>query len=581
MVKALALPAAGALAALAFPPRRLAVAAPVGVALGLVVLARLRLRRSGAAGAVVWAAGFFAVLLSWSVRFGLPAYVALVTVEAALLAPVGWVAVSARRHGRLRWAAAVTSAWVLGEAVRARWPVGGFEWGQLGYVWSDAPWRRAAAAAGVLGLTGLTVGVCALIASPSWPEPLAAPRARRRALPAALLASVALVVTSSVWWTRPVGVIDVAVVQVDPVCTGPVVECPDEDARLLARHVEATAEVTSRPDLLVWGEGALGAETSAAAGRAVVDAGGRLPAPLLAGVTSPAGPGRFTNRNVLYDAEGDVVAQYTKRHPVPFGEYVPARSLLGWVGDVGRLVPADLLPGALPGSLPVAGTVLGTVSSFEVSFSREVRAAGRGATGVVTLTSEVSYGRSAVSDQLLQMARLRAVELQKPVVVAATTGRSAVIEADGVQGPTTDLLSGAVLSQPVRLRVGATPYGLTGDAPLVLAACAALVWADGRVWAGFGRVLGLTARRERSAAARPRDGGCRSSASASRSRRLVSQNLAFAAAAIAVLVGFDLAGRLPLPLGVAGHEGSTVIVALNGLRLLRASAWKTVGATTR
>ncbi|MDQ0983345.1 heavy metal translocating P-type ATPase [Streptomyces sp. V2I9] len=56
-------------------------------------------------------------------------------------------------------------------------------------------------------------------------------------------------------------------------------------------------------------------------------------------------------------------------------------------------------------------------------------------------------------------------------------------------------------------------------------------------------------------------------------RRLVLQNLAIAGTFIAVLVAWDLTGTLPLPLGVAGHEGSTIIVALNGLRLLRGSAW--------
>ncbi|MFF9502967.1 heavy metal translocating P-type ATPase [Streptomyces sp. NPDC014656] len=55
--------------------------------------------------------------------------------------------------------------------------------------------------------------------------------------------------------------------------------------------------------------------------------------------------------------------------------------------------------------------------------------------------------------------------------------------------------------------------------------------------------------------------------------RLVVQNLVIAGAFIAVLVAWDLLGTLPLPLGVAGHEGSTVLVGLNGLRLLRASAW--------
>lgn len=58
-----------------------------------------------------------------------------------------------------------------------------------------------------------------------------------------------------------------------------------------------------------------------------------------------------------------------------------------------------------------------------------------------------------------------------------------------------------------------------------------------------------------------------------RARRLVIQNLAIAGTFLTVLVAWDLLGTLPLPLGVAGHEGSTVIVGLNGLRLLREAAW--------
>ncbi|MBT2225071.1 heavy metal translocating P-type ATPase [Nonomuraea sp. NEAU-A123] len=61
---------------------------------------------------------------------------------------------------------------------------------------------------------------------------------------------------------------------------------------------------------------------------------------------------------------------------------------------------------------------------------------------------------------------------------------------------------------------------------------------------------------------------------ARRARRLVIANLIIAATFIAVLVAWDLLGDLPLPLGVAGHEGSTVIVGLNGLRLLRGAAWR-------
>lgn len=59
-----------------------------------------------------------------------------------------------------------------------------------------------------------------------------------------------------------------------------------------------------------------------------------------------------------------------------------------------------------------------------------------------------------------------------------------------------------------------------------------------------------------------------------RARRLVVQNLVIAGTFITGLVIWDLAGTLPLPLGVAGHEGSTVIVGLNGLRLLADGAWR-------
>ncbi|HEY2263266.1 MAG TPA: HAD-IC family P-type ATPase, partial [Streptosporangiaceae bacterium] len=60
---------------------------------------------------------------------------------------------------------------------------------------------------------------------------------------------------------------------------------------------------------------------------------------------------------------------------------------------------------------------------------------------------------------------------------------------------------------------------------------------------------------------------------ARRARRIVTANLAIAAVIIAGLAAWDLGGHLPLPLGVLGHEGSTVIVGLNGLRLLRPGAW--------
>lgn len=65
-----------------------------------------------------------------------------------------------------------------------------------------------------------------------------------------------------------------------------------------------------------------------------------------------------------------------------------------------------------------------------------------------------------------------------------------------------------------------------------------------------------------------------------RARRIVIANLAIAGTLIVALVAWDLFGHLPLPLGVAGHEGSTVIVGLNGMRLLASSAWSATPRST-
>lgn len=66
-----------------------------------------------------------------------------------------------------------------------------------------------------------------------------------------------------------------------------------------------------------------------------------------------------------------------------------------------------------------------------------------------------------------------------------------------------------------------------------------------------------------------------------RARRVITANLAIAATFIAALTLWDLIGTLPLPLGVAGHEGSTILVGLNGLRLLRTAAWRRAATTHR
>jgi apolipoprotein N-acyltransferase len=443
---------AGVVAAGAFPPADLAVLGILGAAVGLWLMGEARTRRGGAAVAAGFALGTFGALYLWSARFGLPAYLALVVSQALFLVPVRLVAAGRDQRTSWRWIASVTGAWTLVEALRAQLPLGGFEWGQLGNTAHGLPLLPAAAAVGTLGLTALLVALAAAMVTAARPVAPTDRWHRWRASAAVFGRTTVAVVAGSVPWTEPTGTMTVAAVRVDPVCPGRyAVDCPGERAELLTRHLAITAAL---------------------------------------------GDGRFANRNLLFDEHGELLGGYDKRQPVPFGEYVPARRWLGDIGDVGRLVPSDMQWGDAPGQLPLPSTTLGTVSSWEVTFSRLVRDTGRLGEAVVTLTTQSTYERAAVSDQLLRTAQLRAAELQRPVLVAATTGRSAAIDATGQRVAENRLDGGNLLVVEVELTAGETPFARWGDLLVVATAIVLLVGAALRVtrwWSTRVRPTGVEA----------------------------------------------------------------------------------------
>jgi apolipoprotein N-acyltransferase len=182
----------------------------------------------------------------------------------------------------------------------------------------------------------------------------------------------------------------------------------------------------------------------------------------------------YYNRAYLVSPSGDVIDAYDKVHLVPFGEYVPLKRFLPFVG---RLVVAagDFKSGQDPAplSLPQAGA--GVLICYESIFPEPARTMTRkGARILLNLTNDAWFGMTSAPHQHLSMAVFRAVENRRPLARAANTGFSAFINIRGEITRTTDLFSEAVISRElVPGSAELTVYGRYGDFfPLFLLALA-------------------------------------------------------------------------------------------------------------
>ena len=148
-------------------------------------------------------------------------------------------------------------------------------------------------------------------------------------------------------------------------------------------------------------------------------------------VNSPTQVGD-TFKNSVFLVDGDTGTQrYDKRHLVPFGEYVPLGRWLPFLQRVARAA-GDFTPGREGRLLDWLGHRLGVAICFEILFPAEVAERVRGgATLLVTVTNDAWYENSAAPWQHLRAALFRAAENRRPVLRAAITGVSAVIDGDG------------------------------------------------------------------------------------------------------------------------------------------------------
>ncbi len=482
----------------------------VAVPLVLVSLIGRRLWAAVLVG-FAFAVSFFLVNLSFTSRYVGPVpWLALALFEAIVTA-VCLVTITLAhrwipRALRGRWwrlialPAVVAALWVTWEQVLGSWPYGGFPWGRIGVTQSNGPLADVASWVGMSGLSFLVVFACA--AAIELARGLRGARAALRArLPTALRtfaapalpAAVTLVLLFALpqFPTADAGSIRVGAVQGN----GPAGYFDERTAdAVLNAQLQATAPIIGEPmDVLLWPEGGVDSDpTHDDVTAAVLDGlAERIGAPLLVSAVTQRGDEYF-NSSLLWEAGADNPVQvYDKRHPVPFGEFVPDRWLYGALApDLVGLIQREWTPGTTAPVFDVEGTRVGLAICFDVIFDDVVWDGARdGAEVYMFQTNNADFRGTSENLQQLAFARMRAIETGRAVVNISTVGTSQVIAPDGseIAGLRADV-AGHLLTD-VPLRTGLTPAVILGPwiqlllgwgGLVVLAVAGLRVWRVGR-----------------------------------------------------------------------------------------------------
>ncbi|MFH8613078.1 apolipoprotein N-acyltransferase [Streptomyces sp. NPDC018029] len=527
---------AGALPALAFPAPSLWWFAYVALVPWMLLARSAPTARRAALDGWLGGLGFMVAVHHWL----LPSLHVFTVVIAALLgllwAPWGWLV---RRFlggvptsGRAAAALVVLpSGWLMVELVRS-WEGLGGPWGLLGSSqWQVTPALRLASVGGVWLISAFVValntGVALLVvaaaarrsasgaSAPGAPASYAsasyapAPGSSSSVSPgvpvvpalAGLLAVVTATCAAWAWAPRPesAGHVRIAVVQPGIIEDG----IASADKRL-AREEALTRTLVGRdPDLVVWGESSVGYDLADRpdVARRITALSREVGADILVNVDARRSdrPGIFKS-SVLVGPDGPTGDRYDKMRLVPFGEYIPARSLLGWATSVGKAAGEDrrrgdrqvvMNTGGDTGSGTGTGTDTDTGSGgqhlrfgplvcFESAFPDMSRRLTRdGAQLLLAQSATSSFQSSWAPGQHASLAALRAAETGRPMVHATLTGVSAVHAPDGSRvGSPLGTSASAAAVYDVPLGKGETAYVKWGDWPvhaalLVLAALAA------------------------------------------------------------------------------------------------------------
>ncbi|MFE7241338.1 apolipoprotein N-acyltransferase [Streptomyces sp. NPDC057580] len=475
---------AGALPALAFPAPDLWWFAYIALVPWLLLIRSAGTGRRAALDGWLGGTGYLLAVHNWL----LPSLHVFLVILAALLgllwAPWGLL-VSRLLGGSpsvARVGAAlivVPSGWLMIELARS-WDALGGPWGLLGASQWQVPMAlRVASVGGVWLVSLLVVGVNTAVTL------LLVTSAARTA--AAVGIVVGALAVGAIWrWApqpEPAGTARIAVVQPG------VVEGSNSVELRFARSEQLTRTLVGRQlDLVVWGESSVGEDLSqrpdlaARIAKLSREVGTDVLVNMDARQTDGSGRTGIFKSAVLVGPDGPTGDRYDKMRLVPFGEYIPARSVLGWVTSVGKAAGEDRLRGNRQVVMSVpeppspvhssrAGAErlrIGPLICFESAFPDMSRRLARdGAQLLIAQSSTSTFQHSWAPAQHASLGALRAAESGRPMVHATLTGISTVYDAQGHRIGTplgTDTSAAAVFDVP--LATGTTLYVRLGDWPV-------------------------------------------------------------------------------------------------------------------
>lgn len=490
----------GAVLYLSFPPRPLWWLAPLAFT-GLGLALRNRRARAAFGYGLVFGVTFYLLHLVWiedflGADFGSTPWLALSGLM-GLFAALACAAMPlvARLPAAPVWMA---SLYLGQEALRTLVPLNGFPWGRVAFSQPEGVFTSLASIGGAP-----LVGFAVLVTGFGLAQLLGSARERGRWRPSigASLAVVLPIVAGLCAWPTigtagTSGSLVVAVVQGNAPNLGLGLLGAREEIR--ANHLaeserlrKAIAAGAPRPDLVVWPETATDVAGHDREIDRVVDEFG---VPAVIGSLYHLPGGFAENAAVLWQPGTGQAERYAKQELVPFAEYVPLRPIARWFTPFLDNT-ADMRAGTSPGVLDTGVAKVGVAICYEAAYDYVARESVRaGANLIAVPTNNAWYGPGEMSYQQLAMSRLRAVEHGRAVVVAATSGVSAIVLPDGSIARDSELFTAQSLVESVPLRDSTTVATVLGTWPERLIVGAGVLTLLGSIWF---RLRGRTSKRTR------------------------------------------------------------------------------------